>query len=57
MLQLIINGISTGWISPRSNLVEKITGFNDVQGFSGIVTGITTIYWNGIKSRNTNSEY
>jgi len=37
---LVINGIST--VGYTTNLVEKITGFNDVQGFSGIVTGITT---------------
>ncbi len=35
---VIINGIST--ISSGS--IEKITGFNNIKGFSGIVTGITT---------------
>ena len=35
---VIINGIST----VSSGSIEKITGFNAINGFSGIVTGITT---------------
>ena len=35
---VIINGIST----VSSGSIEKITGFNNIKGFSGIVTGITT---------------
>ena len=35
---VVINGIST----VSSGSIEKITGFGQIQGFSGIVTGITT---------------
>jgi hypothetical protein len=35
---VIINGIST----ESAGSIEKITGFNNIKGFSGIVTGITT---------------
>ena len=35
---VIINGIST----VSSGSIEKITGFSNIKGFSGIVTGITT---------------
>jgi hypothetical protein len=35
---VIINGISTA----SSGSIEKITGFSNIEGFSGIVTGITT---------------
>ena len=37
---LVINGISTTGFT--TGLIEKITQFNNIQGFSGIVTGITT---------------
>lgn len=35
---LIVNGIST----EANNSVENITGFTNISGFSGIITGITT---------------
>jgi hypothetical protein len=35
---VIINGIST----VSSGSIEKITGFSNIKGFSGIITGITT---------------
>ena len=37
---LVINGIST--VGYSTGLVENITQFNNIQGFSGIVTGIST---------------
>ena len=37
---LIINGISTTGFT--TDLIEKVTGFNNIEGFSGIITGITT---------------
>ena len=37
---LVVNGIST--VGYSTGLVEKITGFNAINGSSGIVTGITT---------------
>ena len=37
---LVINGIST--VGYSTGLIEKITGFTNIEGFSGIVTGITT---------------
>ena len=37
---LVVNGIST--VGYSTGLVEKITGFNAINGSSGIITGITT---------------
>ena len=37
---LIINGISTTGFT--TDLIEKVTGFNNVEGFTGIITGIST---------------